>query len=606
MGLLLAGLTICIACGGGDGSSSKSETTPAVNTGTRTAFPPVEKSVGTEGGTVELQDGTTLEIPAGALAVPTTIKATLVRYEETNGTQLRYYFLEPDGLRFAVPAKLRTKVPQERIESAQVTMQVRSDLHESKTDNSEVSKMQLAKLAEVPPVKPGELAYEVPHFSFYLLAIAVDRLMYLVTDIPALFLLPGDVLFVLTVIDGGPNWQPGHTSLFTGGRGAACSHNFSDEVVEATSPMVRKHFLETVETEEVDPETGMTIKVKKDGIKTGDAHFYLGAKRPGSGLTAAERFVMATAARALTGTPYSEIGGPLTGAKSFSCVGLTEFCLDAVGKGAIDTKDELLASVPLEQFRNMTYVRDIVMNPNDHLKMPVYGTVVHPTGTTAYEFTGKYCAKMPCCDGPVCNDYTIEADPATLPPGASFKPTSHGKWELDYLAQPQDAGKTFVVDLTMTSNASLRSSFWGRSDLGILTIKDKFTIKVEPCPEVDAGKESGVQLGFSVAPIQATFTQSIFTTEYAAQIMNPTGQSLVTTWTGPDCATWTPQGPSAPINEANPLVKMSWEHPHPPCDNTTQHADRVIKLSVSGPGGIVECTYPGAETGAGPACATKP
>ncbi|MBK6692521.1 MAG: hypothetical protein IPG50_09995 [Myxococcales bacterium] len=597
---LFAALLLVIACGGDDTPAPQVAPTP---TGARIAFPPVEKSVGSEGGTLELQDGTTLEIPPGALGASTAIKATLVRYEKTDGTQLRYYYLEPEGLRFTVPAKLRTKVPQERLEAAQVTMQVHSTLHEAKTDNSEISKLQLAKLAEEPPVRSGELAYAVPHFTFYLLAIAVDSPMYLVTDIPAKYLLPGDLLFVLTTIGGGPNWQPGHVGLFTGGRGAACSPGFVDEVVEATAPAVRKHFLEDVETQELDPETNTMITVKKQGTKTGDAHFYLGAKRPSGGLDAQQRLAMATGARALIGRPYLEVGGPLTLYSSFSCVGFTEFLLDAVGKGAIDKKQELIASVPLEQFRNTEYVREITMNPNDRLTMPFYGTVVHPAGTTAFEFTGRYCSGMPCCDGPVCNDYTIEADPATLPPGATFKVKSHGKWELDYLAQPQDAGKTFTIDLTMTSNASLRSSFWGRSDLGILTIKDKFTIKVEPCPTPPDG--GGVQLGFSVAPIQAIFTQQLFTTDYSAQITNPTGQSVVTTWSGPDCATWAPQGPSAPINDANANVKMTWAHPHPPCDATTQHADRTIKLEVSGPGGIVECTYPGAESGAGPACTTK-
>ena len=51
--------------------------------------------------------------------------------------------------------------------------------------------------------------------------------------------------------------------------------------------------------------------------------------------------------------------------------------------------------------------------------------------------------------------------------------------------------------------------------------------------------------------------------------------------------------------------RMGWEHPHPPCGATTDHADVLIVYSVSwnwGGGGTIACVYQGAATGAGPAC----
>jgi hypothetical protein len=90
-----------------------------------------------------------------------------------------------------------------------------------------------------------------------------------------------------------------------------------------------------------------------------------------------------------------------------------------------------------------------------------------------------------------------------------------------------------------------------------------------------------------VGGISATFAQP--TTTYS--ILNPRPE-LTFAWSGPDCGTVS--GASGPV--------FVWNHPHPPCDPTTDHAHVTIRVIVSDGFHTMTCTYQGAAAGIGPAC----
>jgi hypothetical protein len=90
-----------------------------------------------------------------------------------------------------------------------------------------------------------------------------------------------------------------------------------------------------------------------------------------------------------------------------------------------------------------------------------------------------------------------------------------------------------------------------------------------------------------VGGISASFVQP--TTTY--NVLNPK-PGLTYQWSGPDCGTTS--GAATPT--------FVWNHPHPPCDPTTDHAGVPIRVTVSDGFHTMVCSYQGAAAGTGPAC----
>ena len=125
------------------------------------------------------------------------------------------------------------------------------------------------------------------------------------------------------------------------------------------------------------------------------------------------------------------------------------------------------------------------------------------------------------------------------------------------------------------------------------------------CPDPGAPGGSGVATTkpqFEVNPINGVFTQATFSTAYSLTVTNPLSEAISIAWSGPDCATFTPDTPTAPSTEQNITSTMVWEHPHPPCDPSTDHATTTIRATIVGLSGAVRCTYEGSASRTGPAC----
>jgi hypothetical protein len=111
---------------------------------------------------------------------------------------------------------------------------------------------------------------------------------------------------------------------------------------------------------------------------------------------------------------------------------------------------------------------------------------------------------------------------------------------------------------------------------------------------------------FTVSPISALFTQATFSTRYDLQVKNPAGEPIAVTWSGPNCGSWSPQGPQPTSTAAAQTATMTWSHPHPPCSIGTSHDDVTVVLEAKGPSGTVRCSHVGADSGTGPACTVVP
>ncbi len=121
-----------------------------------------------------------------------------------------------------------------------------------------------------------------------------------------------------------------------------------------------------------------------------------------------------------------------------------------------------------------------------------------------------------------------------------------------------------------------------------------------PTTSASASAQAACADAPAAAPIVAVFTQATFSTSYTTNISAASGCAPTLQWSGPDCGSFTPQGIQTASGPTRTVIV--WQHPHPPCDPTTDHANVTVVLTVSDAAGTVRCTYQGAASGTGPAC----
>ena len=449
-------------------------------------------TIGPDGGVMTLLDGATLEVPAGALGEPTEITAVVPPADLRTEGVIKYVFL-PSGLEFSKPATLR--VPLSDVpEGGPIEGWQWSELNPVGGEG-EITSMQ--------PLQPvvGEhseqqAVYELDHFSVVFLFIVVSEYAYITVDIPAEYLLPGDILFTLTSY-GGIGWNPGHVGMFTGGRDD-CNMAPSQEVIEATDNAVRRWYLGKNEN--------------GSGFRTEAAHRYLGARRNQiEPLTAMERQQVKDFVTSKLGIGYDAVfskGGTLDlftavhptiddDDELYNCVGLVEHALDQVGKGTLPGLNQILGSTPLEMYKTTSPVTEIQAYAGDKIEIPVYGTVISPRSPDWFTSTrGQYCGGQRCCDGGACNEVTIEAK--NVPGDASWSrlgaepdvEAPPGSYLLTWDTSEEDAGRQAFITFELTSNdLSVRTdadSNREHESLGVFTKTQPLLIEILPCPEEDS------------------------------------------------------------------------------------------------------------------------
>lgn len=119
-------------------------------------------------------------------------------------------------------------------------------------------------------------------------------------------------------------------------------------------------------------------------------------------------------------------------------------------------------------------------------------------------------------------------------------------------------------------------------------------------------------VGITVSPIRAVFDQRAFTTTYRVEADGlPADSYFVADWSGPNCGNWSVIDTDQAENYfGTSEYAFRWYHPHPPCPETTDHADITVRLVLSlrtfgddltkNAGTKILLAYRGSETGTGP------
>jgi hypothetical protein len=429
----------------------------------------------TTGGTYPLPGGAVLIVAPLALPQDTeiTIKAPKT---QSRASRVQKWDFQPSGLTFKTPATLR--VPYDKVNGVQPII---SGFMASPAQPIRKAGLELTNAVGLDAVARdegnGTIDVILPHFTFVMVLIQVDRYIYVVPEIPSRYLQPADMLFVLTLGDSdpGPNWNPGHVGIFTGGS-MACLPPSSDSLVESTPPMVRTHNLMS--------------------FRTGNGHQYLGARRPaGTALSSTERKSVTDFCSMQVGKPYSLVFGqgnvgssdPMAGLSlngGFSCIGLAEAAHDTIGRGSLEVREGLIAT-PLELYDATVPVEEFTMGVGEILQdMRVRNIVVHPgspyIGTM---LRGWYCDGYPCASpegDAVDPDSELKG---TKPDTLTFTQSGRGHYVINYTAIPEDAGKSF--DMTIETKAFIKfSTPFGAVNIGQQVATARLKINVVPCSGV--------------------------------------------------------------------------------------------------------------------------
>ncbi len=454
--------TFAVACGSTEDSSRPAQ--PTISKGDMTAS--VSARVDDEtGATLALPSGAKLTIPPKAL--PHDVDITFTEIDDENpDSSRRYYRIEPN-LQLDLPATLTLpyedlEEPVEGSEEPLLMVIESSTLNPTIDSSGELSNWRYADVIDRDPVE-NRLTVSTTHFTGFAIFTWVDEPAYMVVDVPAPFLSPGDILFTLSGSHPGPfsdgtfNWFPGHVGMFCGSDRFGLDERVKDEkqlpVTDASG------IPDSVESRSYGVQNA-SVGSFRTGFHAD--HLYLGARRP-----KAVRFTpqlgdaVCNFGLAQRGKPYNLIGD---GARfmadamngGYSCVGLVDAAYVSANASFISKWDRrILAVTPLDMFKETEPVKAVTVFAGEKTTIPVYGVIVDAASNIGYSsaiagspstFAGYYTRAQRSVYADTVSSYTI-APGSALPKGASLVPQADGRgYELRL--EPQAAG-TFQVDLVM-------------------------------------------------------------------------------------------------------------------------------------------------------------
>jgi len=309
------------------------------------------------GGTVNLTgiaNGAVLTIPPGAMAASGEISAIATAGPSPETLQLRF---EPDGLQFSQPVQITIPIPaatkgndiDDLITLFKLVL-TRPDMWNA---GSEITG--LTALAEVSRWTSDTIGAELDHLQQ--LIVLSWRSSYLVVDIPDRHLRPGDGLFVMSgdASNYKYRWLPGHVGM------VSYAHPDSAIATVIESTIGGPH-----------PQPDGVQKNDLLRFKRTSHHLYLGARRPpGALLNDGLRESAAINANSRLGAGYAFLGGHFGG---YNCTGLLEESWDAVGRGVMGTRYEII--YPTEMYNATVPITEITIKAGEELRLPVYPVVI--------------------------------------------------------------------------------------------------------------------------------------------------------------------------------------------------------------------------------------
>lgn len=424
------------------------------------------------GGTITLDDGTSLVVPPGALAEDTEITVTSAGADAlTPEGMLAGVILQPDGLEFSAPATLT--IPWAGVvDVGDVAVVMASSLNEQRDVPGQRDAYALVEA----DVDETRAVVDVEHFSVF--AMLYFPQMYVAPILPGKYLRSGDILYTLT---GAVDYKEGsnlpiHVGMYV-------DDETHDRVIESTLP-----------DEQCTPTHFSGVEEHAYGGAAGllhlcGSHVFLGARRPTRSATIEEGVAAVRAARALAGTAYGVLGFD-TRATGMTCVQLVEDAWEAAGVNISLTPDTLLT--PANQMGNTTPVKDITIDVADApVRIPIVAAV--RVGKATYTAGGASAGRVPVTMTPSSPDPALLADgkvrleaPQLLPGDAALPaPAAQAAQDLVLRPTTDDVGFTWLIDLAVDA-----------PDQGFTRPSERFlrvqiTSSAEACPITDTLRFSG-------------------------------------------------------------------------------------------------------------------
>jgi len=311
------------------------------------------------GGELSLPDGTSLEIPPGALSSDTTVTLGKPKEEGSGVAVFGYVSLEPSGLALSIPATLTIPVGDVVVKDEALlfafTYSEETPLRSGASENSRWEPLQVLGGGD------GAIEVEVAHFSW--ITAGLREALYVVMHLPGQYLLEGDLIYALALLEGDAadefDWFPGHAAIYLGTDSATddLAANDGETIVESIPG-------------------GVYVWEEFTPFRDESYHLYMGARRYKGNLTASDREAIAEYAIDKKGSGYSLIGEGNITEGSFSCVGLTEASYDSAGKSIIPALLEFPFILPIEQFVRTEPVDSITVTAGAPLGFPVRGVLL--------------------------------------------------------------------------------------------------------------------------------------------------------------------------------------------------------------------------------------
>lgn len=406
--------------------------------------------IGPSGGEVVIPSASgsiSLTIPQGALNTDTEI--TMFTPDDTTLDAI-YLGLEPDGLEFSVPVKLNISLSQNLFTThALSSMWNISELNELQDTGSEQHRWKRLENIEISP-SGNSMSGEMSHFSTGLVLLGIQRVAYMIIDIPGKYLRPGDGLFVMSGNSSFEyNWVPGHVGIVNSLDPHDGTRDGNLEVIESTLDGGPNDNLNGVQKNPF-------LRFKRTSH-----HLYMGARRPTAPFMVfsdEERQRTVEFARDKLGLGYDVLGqipivGDLGGIlpNRWSCSELAEASWDESGRGLFGLLDFFPS--PVEMYEESSRITGITAKVGEEIKIPIYPVVVDKSSYLSTS-QGFYNAGNPSAGA----NMSIVGE---IPDGSDWSVDNTHVYKANtftWTPKASDAGTTVRINFNMDGSITLTAS----------------------------------------------------------------------------------------------------------------------------------------------------
>ena len=410
------------------------------------------------GGTLTLDDSTTLTIPAYSLDQDTEITIEKINVVNEDGSLSNTINLYPTGTTFNNPITLSTLVDSNQNEDL-IDAFILSPETAAYDDGEEELRLEPLKVS----VEDNKATVEISHFSKVTLFGA--KALQLIFQLPSKYLLPGDIEYNL---NSNNMWATGHSRMFLGfnipntpQKGVYLSDSEKNNAISEIESVNESSYT-GIDKFIHSAANGWGVNIDSgDGYRT-SKNLYMGAKRR-KDLTWSERKQIAKYAVEKEGSSYNFLGNETLFDDAYTCTGLVESSYESAGKGM--TTDVALGSpLPVYQYSNpfLEDINEITVTEGDDINFPIYGSLRREftanTGWLAslYNLTSTFTPKQYAKKSAYISSKDSGMTDAWLSSNGDFiwdavKPKQDGTpWQITFTVKGEYNGNSYTVPRTLT------------------------------------------------------------------------------------------------------------------------------------------------------------